>query len=120
MRYKELIVDIINMSKDHPTAEQIFLKAKSDSPKISLATVYNNINALCKEGRIKRISVEDGGYRYDNVIPHAHLLCVKCGKVDDILIEDLSSYVVKRINKEIIDCDLKISYLCDMCKEESK
>ena len=42
----KLILDVINDSDEHLTAEQIFFKLKSQSYKISLPTVYNNLNSL--------------------------------------------------------------------------
>ena len=41
------ILEIINHSDDHLTAEQIFLRLKQTYPKIALATVYNNLHSLC-------------------------------------------------------------------------
>ena len=43
-RNGEQILDIINRSTDHLTAEQIFFQMKQIAPKIVLATVYNNLN----------------------------------------------------------------------------
>lgn len=57
------------------TAEQIFLELKKEEPKVVLATVYNNVNGLCREGRIRRISVEGQPDRYDKIQRHDHLVC---------------------------------------------
>lgn len=57
-RYAELILGLINQSRGHMTAEQIFLELKKTEPKIVQATVYNNLNTLCQEGLIRRLSME--------------------------------------------------------------
>ena len=46
-KYAELILELVNQSEGHMTAEQLFLKLKKTEPKVVQATVYNNLNALC-------------------------------------------------------------------------
>ena len=64
-RYGPLILDTILNSRNHPTAEQIFLEMKKKNPKIAQATVYNNLNALVDEGKIIRLSEAGFPDRYD-------------------------------------------------------
>ena len=54
----EYILEIINNSKNHPTAEQIFLLLKEKNEKAVLATVYNNLSWLYGQGLIRKISAE--------------------------------------------------------------
>ena len=54
----KMILEIIRESEDHMTAEQIFMKAKEISPRIVLATVYNNLNSLVSEGLVRRIKLD--------------------------------------------------------------
>ena len=54
-RYAKMILDIINNSSDHLTAEQIYLILKNKNEKVVLATVYNNLAALYKEGLIRKV-----------------------------------------------------------------
>ena len=51
----KMILEIIRESEDHMTAEQIFMKAKEISPRIVLATVYNNLNSLV----VRRAGAQD-------------------------------------------------------------
>ena len=55
-KYAEDIYGYILETRSHPTAEQIFLALKQKNPKISQATVYNNLNALVTAGRLIRLS----------------------------------------------------------------
>lgn len=66
-RYAELILELINQSQGHMTAEQIFLELKKTEPRIVQATVYNNLNALCQEGLIRKLSLEGSPDRYDKI-----------------------------------------------------
>ena len=83
-RYGKLILEMIEGSREHMTAEQIFMQLKKREPKAVLATVYNNLNLLCREERIRRISVEGASDCYDRVEKHDHLVCRKCGRLSDM------------------------------------
>ena len=61
----KLILDIVMNSNAHLTAEQIFLQLKQTAPKIVLSTVYNNLNTLCEQGMLRKISIEGSPDRYD-------------------------------------------------------
>lgn len=58
-RYADLILELINQSKEHMTAEQLFLELKKTEPKVVQATVYNNLNALYQNGLIRKLSIEN-------------------------------------------------------------
>ena len=85
----KLILDVINNSKEHLTAEQIFFALKNQSCKMVLPTVYNNLNSLYREGLIRKVSIEGQPDRYDRNIKHDHLICNQCGKISDFNFNDL-------------------------------
>ena len=113
----ELIISIINESDEHLTAEQIFFKAKEINPKIVLATVYNNLNKLTDGLNFQGMTAF-----YDKVIRHDHLICKRCGKVQDVYLDDLSKMIDKKLHIKIISYDMDIYYICEEClnkKEET-
>lgn len=117
----EQILKIINTSGEHLSAEQIFLRLKEVNQGVVLATVYNNLASLYKQGLIRKISVEGCSDRYDNIQNHDHLLCKNCGKLSDILLEDLTEKLQKQIAIPILSYDLKINYICEDClKKENE
>ena len=79
MRYGEKILEIIRSSETHMTAEQVFFTLKQSCPSVVLATVYNNLNSLYQQGKIRKISVEGCPDRYDRNTRHDHLVCRRCG-----------------------------------------
>src|SRR5574344_1494105 len=84
-RQKRLIFNIVNNSKTHPTVKDVYCLAMNVIPKISLGTVYRNLNLLVNENKIIRIKTSDGIDRYDRINnDHIHLSCVKCGQIVDI------------------------------------
>lgn len=115
-KYSEMILDIINASQEHLTAEQVFLKMKERSSKVVLATVYNNLNGLCDKGAVKRIPMGSSPDRYDKVVRHDHLMCKCCGKLSDLYLEDLTAEIRDKSGVEFESYDLKLMYVCDECR----
>ena len=116
MRYNKVILDIINNSDTHLTAEQVFFEHKKEYPAVALATVYNNLNSLCQQGKIRKISVEGCTERYDKNTRHDHLVCRRCGKLSDIHLEDITEQLKKQVGFEIDGYDIKVQYLCPECR----
>ena len=115
----QIILDIINQSEKHLTAEQIYLQLKKYKTKVVLATVYNNLNTLYAQGLIRKVSVEGHPDRYDRTTRHDHLVCKKCGKISDITLEDLTEKLRQAVNEEILSYDLKINYICQNCRKNN-
>lgn len=118
MRYENNILEVINTTTEHMTAEQIFLTLKQKYPSIVLATVYNNLNSLCQRRKIRRIRLEGSPDRYDRTIRHDHLICCYCGKLSDIFLSDITSELEAQTGFSIVGYDLKIKYLCPQCRSE--
>lgn len=117
-KYEKEIYHIITASMEHLTVEQIFAKLKEKYPKVVIATVYNNVNKLWGDGMIRRISVENMPDRYDRTERHDHLVCQHCGKLTDILFDDLADSLQGKIGGDILYYDLKVYYLCPSCREK--
>lgn len=115
-KYEKQIYDIVNASRKHMTADQIFGELQKVYPAVSRATVYNNLNKLCDIGMIRRVSLEDSPDRYDRIEKHDHLICQKCGKLSDICFNDLSQSLKEQFGEGILFYDLKVYYVCPDCR----
>lgn len=115
-KYAKLILNLVNQSDSHMTAEQLFLELKKTEPKVVQATVYNNLNTLYQEGFIRKLSIEGSPDRYDKIRKHDHVICKKCGALSDISFEDLTRNLEKQLGEGIISYDLKVFYLCPKCR----
>lgn len=116
-KQKRLILDIVNNSDTHYTAEQIFAVAQKTMPAIARATVYNNLNALLKENLIRKICLPNQIDCYDKILPeHDHLICVKCGRISDIVVSDVKKDIERQLNGNLLSYSLNISYICEKCK----
>lgn len=79
------VYEYLSRVTHHPTAEEIFLRIKSDLPKISLATVYKNLEALAACGAITKLTYGDASARYDvRTDKHHHTRCLACGRIWDV------------------------------------
>ena len=85
-RQRGVILDILQESCSHPTAETVYREARRVLPNISLGTVYRNLNFLRDQGAVREIrSSEGGSSRFEGAhTPHAHFHCVHCNALLDI------------------------------------
>ena len=111
------ILEIVESSRNHMTAEQIFEQLRQSCPRVVLATVYNNLNRLWKEDRIRKISMVRSPDRYDRIQRHDHLVCKRCGRLLDIDLGDLTAQLERQAGVSILAYDLKLLYLCEECRK---
>jgi Fur family peroxide stress response transcriptional regulator len=82
---REQVYSVLLGKRDHPTAEEVFLRTKQKMPDISMATVYNCLDALVKCGLVRHVSLERGAARFcPNMSEHCHFYCDECEEVFDI------------------------------------
>lgn len=69
----------------HPSADELYLRVRRRLPRISLGTVYRNLEALARDGTIARLAQGGARARFDaRSGAHGHIRCVICGRIDDI------------------------------------
>ena len=84
-RQREKILAILLQQRDHPTALDVYQRAKQKMPSISLATVYNSLEALARNGLIKQVNVDRAPTRFcANLQDHSHFFCERCGAIYDV------------------------------------
>lgn len=117
-KYATEIMNIVNASCEHLTAEKIFFEMKKKFPGIVLASVYNNLNTLTQQGLIRKVSLDGQPDRYDKIKKHDHLVCRICGKLADFEFGDLTENLVGQLHSAIFEYDLKVFYECPECKNK--
>ena len=117
-RQRESICDIVKASRSHPTADEVYNMLKPSQPKLSLATVYRNLNQLYNSGEIRRLSIGDQPCRFDGDLKkHDHLYCKKCKRLFDI--PSATSRIPKHINGHTIESREIIYFgVCSECEKE--
>jgi Fe2+ or Zn2+ uptake regulation protein len=85
---RQSIFSVLHRSSVHPTAEAVYDAVRTDMPTISLRTVYQTLNDLAAMGEIQAIDLGTGSARFDpNNRPHHHLVCDRCGRVQDVEVD---------------------------------
>lgn len=119
---REVVYEILKNEKTHPTAEELFIKAKQKCPDISLATVYRHLKDFLNDGRAISVETDDKKVHYDgDVSPHSHFYCETCQKIYDIFetpsalkgLAKSSGFIVKRESHAYFG-------ICPSCAEKQK
>lgn len=93
-RQREAIKEYLAHTREHPTADTVYMSIREDFPNISLGTVYRNLNLLVDMGDIIKIPSADGGDRFDgDASPHYHFFCASCGKVIDLNLNNIDQII---------------------------
>jgi len=84
-RQREQVFAILLSQPDHPTADEVYARCRAQMPNISLATVYNCLEALMAAGLVRQVNFEREPSRFcPNQSEHAHFHCKETGEVVDI------------------------------------
>jgi Fur family transcriptional regulator, peroxide stress response regulator len=82
---RQHVYEVLLNHRDHPTAEEVFIRAKHGMPDISLATVYNCLDALVACEMVRQVNLDRAATRYcPNMSEHMHFYCDGCGQVFDV------------------------------------
>jgi uncharacterized protein (TIGR02757 family) len=123
-KQRRLILEVLTRTCSHPTADEIFRLVRKRIPRISLGTVYRNLELLVNQGEIIGIQSPGGPKRYDHTTcRHYHVRCTVCGRMDDITLKpfktlektmtDLSGYRITGYN-------LEFTGICPKCSGRRK
>ena len=116
------ICEALRRAGSHPTVSEIHEFVKRKDPTISLATVYNTLELFTQIGLAREICFRDQPTRYDpSVDSHINLLCISCGKIEDIdfeEFEDLHPEIEQKSGFKILGQRFEVYGYCPRCKPE--
>ena len=85
---RQVVLEELKKLKTHPSADELYQKVRQRIPRISLGTVYRNLESLVEEGLALRLDAGPGPSRYDGFTKkHYHIQCVNCYRLDDIMLK---------------------------------
>ena len=117
---REVILDELKLIKSHPTADELCGIIRLKLPRISLATVYRNLEWLTTQGVVQKIEVGGRQKRFDGTVSeHYHIRCCTCGKVDDVMMntfKNIDSRLEKKTGYKILGHRLEFKGLCPACQ----
>lgn len=121
---RRIILEELKKVASHPTADEIYNLVRERLPRVSLGTVYRNLEIMAGSGLIMKLEIAGTQRRYDGTTDHHyHIRCEICGKVDDIQIKPLNN--IEREVKGATAYDisghrLEFRGLCPACKGKAK
>jgi Fur family ferric uptake transcriptional regulator len=82
---RTVILEELRLCRNHPGADEVYLRVRERLPHISLGTVYRNLELMASQGMIRRLNTNSGQKRFDPIAEqHCHFHCNACGKIEDI------------------------------------
>jgi Fe2+ or Zn2+ uptake regulation protein len=121
---RRAILDGIAKTGCHPTADEVYELVRRVLPRVSLGTVYRNLELLTRHGLIRTLADGTGQRRYDAVLDdHCHVRCEVCGRVGDVRVttpECLEDSVEDDGGYDIRGYRLSFRGLCPECASEGE
>ncbi len=122
-RQRRVILEEIRNINAHPTADEVYERARRRLPRISLGTVYRNLEILSEWGMIQKLELGGSQKRFDGTVEnHYHVRCMRCDSVKDVPMEPLTTFenAIRRVSDyEIIGSRLEFIGVCPRCKKEA-
>ncbi len=121
---RRIILEELRRYNNHPTADQLYERVRKHLPRISLGTVYRNLEILTAIGEIQTLELSGSQKRFDgNPCKHYHIRCMHCGRVDDAPIAPL-----RRLEDELYESTvytimghrLEFMGLCPECSKNGE
>ena len=104
-KQRELVFQTVLQNPIHPTADAVYEQVRRENPKISLGTVYRNLNFLSEMGMLRK---------------HYHMACTCCGRVFDVecgALEELDHQLLETQGFQVQKRHLLLTGLCKDCQE---
>ena len=122
-RQRKVILEELRKVNTHPSADELYEIVRNRQPRISLGTVYRNLEILSESGNIQKIEPGCSLKRFDgNPCEHYHIRCVSCGRVVDAPMTPGLEIDLEQVNSTdftIIGHKLEFLGLCPQCADKS-
>lgn len=119
-----VILEELRSKNNHPSADELYERVRQRLPRISLGTIYRNLEVLSQLGEIQKLNLSGSLKRYDGTpSKHYHIRCIRCDRVDDAPIAPLNQIedeLYQATVFEIIGHNLEFTGLCPACTKEAQ
>jgi len=120
---RKVILEELKKVTTHPTADEIYSMVRERLPRVSLGTVYRNLEMMAESGMVLKLEMAGTQRRYDGTTDnHYHVRCTMCGRVDDLpikLIDGIESEAREASAYEISGHRLEFTGLCPACNDRA-
>jgi len=122
-RQRKVILEELRKVNTHPSADELYEMVRKRLPRISLGTVYRNLEILSESGNIQKLEPGCSLKRFDgNPSEHCHIRCVSCDRVADAPMTPDLEIDLEQVNPtdfKIIGHRLEFLGLCPRCTDKS-
>ncbi len=120
-RQRRVILEEIRKLDCHPTADEVYEAVRKRLPRISMSTIYRDLEALCDWGKIQVLEVGCSKKHFDaDTKDHYHVRCARCGRVENLPVQPFS-YLERAFRDlcdyEVIGHRLELLGLCPACQK---
>jgi Fur family ferric uptake transcriptional regulator len=120
---RKLLFDLLTEGGGHIDAGELYVKAREKDPRISLATVYRNLNLFKVAGLVKEYHFAEGHHHYEvkGKKGHQHLVCLGCGKVIEFaspLVAKVKEEAGRANGFDITDVTVYMEGYCADCRKK--
>ena len=123
-KQRELILQTVTQNPIHPTADAVYEQVRRENPKISLGTVYRNLNFLSELGILRKIPMPVGSDRFDGRLDeHYHMICDCCGRVFVVerdFLQEMDRQIMLRQGFRVLGRHLLLTGVCRECQEKQR
>ncbi len=123
-RQRQILLDLIDKSGEHLDVERLYVLAKQQDPKLNRVTVYRTLNMLKQGGLVDELDLMHIGgdqhfYETRMKQEHAHVICLRCGKVEEFFgepLHKLRKQVEQHFGFEVLLARTEIGGYCSHCQ----
>lgn len=119
---RRAVLDALDESQGHPSAEDIYLIVKRKNPRVALGTVYQALSVLEEIGVVGAKHWSESPTRYDlNVEPHLDIRCEHCGRVSevpDVDLGDLEERIRGNTSYRVTRTTMVVEGRCPACQKD--
>jgi Fur family transcriptional regulator, ferric uptake regulator len=123
-RQRQILLDLIDKSGDHLDAEHLYSLAKTQDPRLNRVTVYRTLKMLKAGGLVDELDLmhhEGDQHYYETRLKqeHAHVICLRCGKVEEFYgepLQKLRRQVESHFGFQILIARTEIGGYCSHCQ----
>lgn len=107
----------------HPSADELYERVRKRLPRISLGTVYRNLEVLSREGVIDRLESGGSPKRFDGTMDeHSHIRCTCCGRIDDVpsggTLTECDRGILRSTGYRVLRRRVEFLGLCPVCRKK--
>ncbi len=122
---RQLVMEVLREAGGHIDAKELYRRASSKNPSISMATVYRTLNLFKNSGIVdeRHIGEMQCLYELKKEGEHQHLICKGCGNIFDVespLLKKLLEEIQTRSGFQVTRIELNLEGYCNHCADKNK